>query len=40
MAANLKQVFAGLQAVGRDLDPRTSFRTGSWLVESMTIAGE
>lgn len=40
IAGNLKQMFAGLQAVGRDLDPRTSFRTGSWLVESMTIAGE
>ena len=40
IAGNLKQMFAGLQAVGRDLDPRTSIRTGSWLVESMTIAGE
>jgi len=40
IAGNLKQMFAGLQAVGRDLDPRTSIKTGSWLVESMTIAGE
>lgn len=40
IAGNLKQMFAGLQAVGTDLDPRTSIRTGSWLVESMTIAGE
>ena len=27
-------------AVGRDADAPGSFRTGSWLVESMTIAGE
>ena len=40
IAGNLRQMFAGLQAVGKDLDRRSSIRTGSWLVESMTIAGE
>ena len=40
IAGNLRQMFAGLQAVGKDLDRRSSIRTGSWLLESMTIAGE
>ncbi len=40
VAGNLKQMFMQLLAVGRDIDPRTSVRTGSWLIESMTIAGE
>ncbi len=40
IAGNLKQMFGGLQAVGKDLDRRSSIRTGSWLVDSMTIAGE
>ncbi len=40
VAGNLKQMFMHLLAVGNDIDPRTSVRTGSWLIESMTIAGE
>jgi len=40
IAGNLRQMFAGLQAVGKDLDRRSSIRTGSWLLEPMTIAGE
>ncbi len=40
VAGNLKQMFMQLLAVGNDIDPRTSVRTGSWLIESMTIAGE
>ncbi|MEJ1366145.1 MAG: metalloprotease PmbA [Candidatus Sedimenticola sp. (ex Thyasira tokunagai)] len=39
IAGNMKQMFAQLAAVGRDIDPRGSIRTGSWLIESMTIAG-
>lgn len=39
IAGNLRQMFAGLQAVGKDLDRRSSIRTGSWLLEPMTIAG-
>ncbi len=40
VAGNLKQMYMQLLAVGNDIDPRTSVRTGSWLIESMTIAGE
>ena len=40
VAGNLKQMYTQLLAVGNDIDPRTSVRTGSWLIESMTIAGE
>jgi PmbA protein len=40
IAGNLKQMFAGLAAVGRDEEHRGSIRTGSWLLEPMTIAGE
>jgi len=40
IAGNLKQMFAGLQAVGNDEERRGSTRSGSWLVEPMTIAGE
>lgn len=40
IAGNLKQMFAGLVAVGRDEERRGSTRTGSWLMEPMTIAGE
>ncbi|MES9903659.1 MAG: metalloprotease PmbA [Sedimenticola sp.] len=39
IAGNMKEMFAHLVAVGRDIDPRGSIRTGSWLIESMTIAG-
>ncbi|MGE5154267.1 MAG: metalloprotease PmbA, partial [Bdellovibrio bacteriovorus] len=40
IAGNLKQMFAGLVAVGNDCDYPGSTRTGSWLIERMTIAGE
>lgn len=40
VAGNLKQMFMQLLAIGNDIDLRTSVRTGSWLIESMTIAGE
>ncbi len=40
IAGNLKQMFRQLVAVGNDIDHRYSVRTGSWLIESMTIAGE
>ena len=40
IAGNLKQMFAGLVAVGNDCDFPGSTRSGSWLIERMTIAGE
>ncbi|MCB1758445.1 MAG: metalloprotease PmbA [Gammaproteobacteria bacterium] len=39
IAGNLGQMFAGLQAVGSDIERRGSTRTGSWLLSPMTIAG-
>jgi PmbA protein len=40
IAGNLRDMFSGIAAVGRDIDRRGSILTGSILVESMTIAGE
>ncbi|ROR34875.1 microcin-processing peptidase 1 [Inmirania thermothiophila] len=40
VAGNLREMFANLRAVGRDLDLRGSVRTGSWLVDGMTVAGD
>ena len=40
IAGNLKQMFSGLVAVGSDEEKRGSIRTGSWLIDNMTIAGE
>ena len=40
IAGNMKDMFRQLVAVGRDLDCPGSYRTGSWLIEAMTIAGE
>jgi PmbA protein len=40
IAGNLKDVFRGLVAVGNDVDARGGIRTGSILVDEMTIAGE
>lgn len=40
IAGNLKQMFAQLLAVGNDEERRSSIRTGSLLIEQMTIAGE
>lgn len=39
VAGNLKQMFQGLVAVGNDCDFPGSTRTGSWLIDEMTIAG-
>jgi PmbA protein len=40
IAGNLRQMFMGLLAVGNDCDFPGSTRTGSWLIDRMTIAGE
>jgi PmbA protein len=40
IAGNLKRMYAGLRAVGNDCDYSGSTRTGSWLIDTMTIAGE
>ncbi|TCV91259.1 microcin-processing peptidase 1 [Luteibacter rhizovicinus] len=40
IAANLRDMYANLVAVGADVDPRSHILTGSLLVEKMTIAGE
>ncbi len=40
IAGNLRDMFAGVQAVGSDLDVRSKTRTGSWLLDELTIAGD
>lgn len=40
IAGNLRTMFAGIEAVGRDVDPRSHIRIGSVLVGAMTVAGE
>lgn len=39
VAGNLKTMFAGIEAVGSDVDLRSHVRTGSILVGKMTLAG-
>ena len=39
IAGNLADMFLGIRAVGADVDARGAIRTGSILVEEMTIAG-
>jgi len=39
IAGNLKDMFAAIEAVGSDVDPRSHVRTGSILVGRMTVAG-
>ena len=39
VAGNLKAMFAAIEAVGSDIDPRSHIRTGSLLVGRMTVAG-
>jgi PmbA protein len=39
IAANLREMFQGIVEIGDDLDMRGNIRTGSILLESMTIAG-
>ena len=40
IAGNLKDMYRNLVAVGNDADYDGATRTGSWLIEEMTIAGE
>ena len=40
IAANLRDMFRGMVAVGTDVDRRASVLTGSILLEAMTVAGE
>jgi len=40
IAGNLKDMYAGLVAIGNDCDFPGSITTGSWLIDAMTIAGE
>lgn len=40
IAANLRDMFRGIQAVGTDVDPRSHILTGSILLDRMTVAGE
>lgn len=40
IAANLREMFAGIRAAGTDVDPRSSILCGSLLVERMTVAGD
>ncbi len=40
IAGNLRNMFAGIQAVGNDVEVRGSKQTGSILIERMTVAGE
>lgn len=39
IAGNLKAMFAGIVAVGNDIDGRFRLRTGSLLIDAMTVAG-
>lgn len=39
IAGNLRDMFLAIEAVGRDVDPRSHIRTGSILVGGMTVAG-
>ena len=39
IAGNLKQMFAGIEAVGSDVDRRSHVSVGSILVGRMTLAG-
>jgi len=40
IAANLRDMFHGIAAIGADVDPRSHILTGSILLERMTVAGE
>ena len=40
IAANLRDMFRGIVAVGSDVDPRSHILTGSILLDRMTVAGE
>ncbi|MDX1268531.1 MAG: metallopeptidase TldD-related protein, partial [Oceanisphaera sp.] len=40
IAGNLKEMFAGIQAIGTDVETRSSLQTGSVLIGEMKIAGQ
>ena len=40
VAGNLKEMFKNIVALGTDVDPRGAIRSGSVLIEGMTIAGD
>ncbi len=40
IASNLADMFQNIQAVGKDLETRSNIRTGSILIEKMTVAGK
>lgn len=40
IAGRLREMFEHIQAIGRDVDVRGNIRTGSVLIENMTVAGE
>ena len=40
MAGNLRDMFRQLVAVGSDDDIPSSIKTGSWLIERMTVGGD
>jgi PmbA protein len=40
IASNLREIFRGIVAVGNDVDTHGAIRTGSVLIDAMTIAGE
>lgn len=40
VAGNLKEMFLGIQAIGRDVEMRSSRRVGSILIDRMTVAGK
>lgn len=40
IAGNLHDMFMQVQAIGADVDPRSSLLTGSILIDRMTVAGE
>jgi PmbA protein len=39
IAGNLRDMFSGIQAIGADQDRRGNIRTGSVLIDTMTVAG-
>jgi PmbA protein len=39
IAGNLKEMFRGLIAIGNDIDARGNIRTGSILIDRLTVAG-
>ena len=40
IAGNLKDMFSGIEAVGKDVDNRANVQTGSILVGKLTVAGQ